>query len=512
MRSNRSKATTLQSNVHVPTCQITDGVFANACDPTGNDNMVDIVENVVDIVDNKQKRVRGATCMPKVWGQQPDELVVVSFNELGQPKDQDKTSTLSHFLGTIARNGRYCPLNYEDWRLMPYSYKEEMLKIVKARFELPPGHESYILRSINKKWRNWKSSVKSLNFDPDISTDQQTTKIPDRVNEDQYKSLVHHWMSDKSKERSKKNKNSRGELKLFHCMGKKSFAVVKEKLKEKLGRYPTRAELFEECYYKEDSSSTSEAVKGVVGKMRQLAPQYSQNIDNHQDSNMYNDDDLFAKVMGKDKDGHVRMYGLGVTPADVYGEKPSRSTLLRKAMEYKTKYLEAMKKYDTLSANVHVGQSDGQLEAESFPEQEIAPEKSPIATPNEQNDSFYVPNAFLSEQVGAQSPSLSVSNEEHSFRTSSLSTSIKGGSYVVLKSLANMNEIVATGIVDKMDHISVNGIDLGPDFCQVVIQYPVNKDARLVLPYNHIQTIGNAIGVPVAWPISLVALDDEFHY
>lgn len=70
--------------------------------------------------------------MPKIWGQQPDESMVVSFNDLGQPNDQDKTSTLSHFLGTIARNERYCPLNYEDWRLMPDIYKEEMLRIVKV--------------------------------------------------------------------------------------------------------------------------------------------------------------------------------------------------------------------------------------------------------------------------------------------------------------------------------------------------------------------------------------------
>lgn len=40
--------------------------------------------------------------------------------------------TLSNFLGTIARKGRYCPLNYEDWRLVLDSYKEEMLNIVKV--------------------------------------------------------------------------------------------------------------------------------------------------------------------------------------------------------------------------------------------------------------------------------------------------------------------------------------------------------------------------------------------
>ncbi|XP_012853945.1 PREDICTED: uncharacterized protein LOC105973467 [Erythranthe guttata] len=221
--------------------------------------------------------------------------------------------------------------------------------------------------------------------------------IPDRVNEDQYKSLVQHWMSEKSKKRCDKNKDSRDQLIMHHCMGKKSFAVVKEKLRERFGRYPTRAELFEECYYKPESSSTSRAVKDAVGKMKELAPLYSQDLDNSLDSNQdlqYSHDDLFAKVMGKDKDGHVRMYGLGVTPTDIYGGKPSRATLLRQAMEYKTKYLEAMKKYDTLSANVHITQLGGQLEDESFPNEQTDPQNTSMTTPTEQDDSVYVPTAF----------------------------------------------------------------------------------------------------------------------
>lgn len=84
------------------------------------------------IASNKRKRVRGPTFMPKVWGQPIGELKQVAFNDLGQPNDEENSCTLAHFLGTIARNGRYCPLHYTDWRKMPYSYKDDMLKIVKV--------------------------------------------------------------------------------------------------------------------------------------------------------------------------------------------------------------------------------------------------------------------------------------------------------------------------------------------------------------------------------------------
>lgn len=83
------------------------------------------------IVDgNDKKRTRGPTCMPKVWGL--NKQINISFNDLGQPNDQKRTSTLAHFLGTLARNGSYCPLNYTDWQLIPFSYKEDMLREVKV--------------------------------------------------------------------------------------------------------------------------------------------------------------------------------------------------------------------------------------------------------------------------------------------------------------------------------------------------------------------------------------------
>ncbi|KAH6820904.1 hypothetical protein C2S53_010246 [Perilla frutescens var. hirtella] len=43
--------------------------------------------------------------------------------------------------------------------------------------------------------------------------------------------------------------------------------------------------------------------------------------------------DSFAKVMGKDPDGRVRMLGLGVNPTDISGDIPSRSACYRMVLE-----------------------------------------------------------------------------------------------------------------------------------------------------------------------------------
>ncbi|XP_058187418.1 uncharacterized protein LOC131304257 isoform X1 [Rhododendron vialii] len=76
----------------------------------------------------KCNRIRGPTFMCKVWGQQEDERVKVSFNDKGQPISNN--SILSHFLGTIARNGKYAPLHYKSWPKMPRVYKDDMLALV----------------------------------------------------------------------------------------------------------------------------------------------------------------------------------------------------------------------------------------------------------------------------------------------------------------------------------------------------------------------------------------------
>lgn len=60
--------------------------------------------------------------------------------------------------------------------------------------------------------------------------------------------------------------------------------------------------------------------------MKELAHQDQQSNSNMA---MYDPNDSFAQVMGKDKEWTLGMYGLGVTSNDIYGKKPSRATLLR---------------------------------------------------------------------------------------------------------------------------------------------------------------------------------------
>lgn len=78
------------------------------------------------------KRVRGPTFLREVWGKNSnEERIIVKFNKRGQPVGPNK-KTFTGFLGTIARNGKYAPLDIEDWRKVSQENKDAMIKMVKV--------------------------------------------------------------------------------------------------------------------------------------------------------------------------------------------------------------------------------------------------------------------------------------------------------------------------------------------------------------------------------------------
>ena len=72
-------------------------------------------------------------------------------------------------------------------------------------------------------------------------------------------------------------------------------------------------------------------------------------------------DDVFSKVMGKDRNGDAVMYGLGVRASDVWGVTSSRSTCRRENIQLKSKCEELTSTVARLQAQVSEikGRTDG---------------------------------------------------------------------------------------------------------------------------------------------------------
>lgn len=68
--------------------------------------------------------------MPEVWAQEKGDRIPILVNELGQPIG-DKVSKLTHFMGTLSRSGKYCPI-YKPWNKVKDSKKQTLLEFIKV--------------------------------------------------------------------------------------------------------------------------------------------------------------------------------------------------------------------------------------------------------------------------------------------------------------------------------------------------------------------------------------------
>ncbi|KAK2967228.1 hypothetical protein RJ640_026589 [Escallonia rubra] len=108
--------------------------------------------------------------------------------------------------------------------------------------------------------------------------------------------------------------------------------IKSKKYRAELGHEPSRMDMFIECHSKKDENRTPSTVE-AANYMAQMHEKKEKLSEGSQDLSAEND--ILSQVVGKDKYGRVRMYGLGVSQSDVWGQIPSRKQSQRIAMEWK---------------------------------------------------------------------------------------------------------------------------------------------------------------------------------
>ncbi|XP_052194420.1 uncharacterized protein LOC127802577 isoform X2 [Diospyros lotus] len=264
-----------------------------------------------------RRKGRGPTRCLNVWN--TEGKILIATNELGQPIGLEAPK-LTNFLGTIARNGHMAPLNYIDWRALPDENKEKMWQQVQSKFDIDPKSKSWILKSIGTKWRNWKANLKVVHYDLHETNEERLADCDARVLPDQWRILVSFWNSKEAQDRSVTNKANRRRQKLSHTTGTKSFARIREEQREKRpdGKELSQAELFILTRTRKDGQPVNEASSSIISQLRELAAQHQGTS-----QNTTVEDDVFFQVMGQDRNGRARTYGLGPVPSDLGGPKPS---------------------------------------------------------------------------------------------------------------------------------------------------------------------------------------------
>ncbi|WMV08687.1 hypothetical protein MTR67_002072 [Solanum verrucosum] len=93
--------------------------------------------------------------MQNVHGRSESKWIVL--NELNQPIGPTKevVSELGCFLGTLARNGTFCPLNIFNWKML--KTHDDMWNYIKEKYDIPEVGKDWALGAIKLAWRGNKS-------------------------------------------------------------------------------------------------------------------------------------------------------------------------------------------------------------------------------------------------------------------------------------------------------------------------------------------------------------------
>ncbi|KAE8820162.1 hypothetical protein D1007_01871 [Hordeum vulgare] len=212
---------------------------------------------------DKEVRKRKRTSLPIVWNMPKGQRIVVKCNENSQPIG-DEGAILGKFLGTIARNGGFCPPNINDWcGVKKNSGEETILQCVQTNFVYPRSCEKWILKLIGRDWRKYKSSLKDAFFKPAIEKNPNIKRkafyklCPEDVNIDQWRGLVKFWKSKKGRALAEKNIISRSLVKNTHNAGTKSFACWSEDMRQvdPEKKRPHRSEVYLATHKKKDDAN-----------------------------------------------------------------------------------------------------------------------------------------------------------------------------------------------------------------------------------------------------------------
>uniref|UniRef100_A0A804RN93 Transposase Tnp1/En/Spm-like domain-containing protein n=1 Tax=Zea mays TaxID=4577 RepID=A0A804RN93_MAIZE len=494
----------------------------------------------------KEVKRRGKTKLINVWNIPRGHRVVVNCNELNQPIGEE-AGVLAKFLGMVARNGSLCSLSFKDWRLLigkkdrnhKQINKEAILNQVKKRFLYPARMETWVLRTIGERWRQHKSNLKSIYFDPHKSQDANNSNAPDGVLADQWVALVNNWMTPKAQDLSEANRINCTRRKSMHTSGTKSFARNREELREQdpEKKYPHRAVL----YIHTHKSNIGNNRNAHVGELKELLAQQPDLADSSNGKDAWEGDAL-NRILGKEKPGHIHGLGLVPNPKQVFHASTSSrmkhlnvTTLdetssedvvsLRLELEKLQKHVQ--KQDDTILDLQHTVERQkrqhGYPDAPLSPPTDVRPAMkrqgyldAPLSPPtnvrpamkrqeDENEDDEYEEQHSHYKCSKIQDKSKPPQSRREALHASRVSASIKVSTDIFLKSTRYPNRKVALGRVLSQDpKTKVGDVALGKEFWMVRVSLVSVRDEPLIRPYNNFKVLGQVGNNPIAWPSSCI--------
>ncbi|XP_042412008.1 uncharacterized protein LOC122001363 [Zingiber officinale] len=273
----------------------------------------------------RSQNTRGRTVMRDVHSLGPNDLLVVRFNERGQPYGEMQP-TLSNFVGTIARNGNLLPLSFLDWRKIPKNHLDLAWGYVTEHFCIPTRHKKIVMQMIGVAWRRWRAEVKATSYDPNIPLDEllQICPVPHKLTLEVWETLCDYWK--KNERMSKINRENAHKKRRIYAQGRINIPTLEDKLFQENGVKPTRIEILElSCHSKKKGRSpiADEAIQHEA-LLNEAMKRHLQDMPEGTDPRQVHEQ-AFREVFGPEHSGRVRCLGAGALPSQVFPDQYKRS-------------------------------------------------------------------------------------------------------------------------------------------------------------------------------------------
>ncbi|KAJ1435169.1 putative transposase, Ptta/En/Spm, plant [Sesbania bispinosa] len=258
-------------------------------------------------VGTSKKRTRGPTRCLKIHARSIEERQEVTLDEGGEPiGPNDKVvSDLSYFLGTVARNGNFCPLIYTSFKALTKEERERIWGYVNEKFIIPEIGKKAVFARINDAWRRYKNFIKNKYFLNYPSLKERLKNRPKSIPHNHFRALMTYWTNSVVQDVSKKNAVNRAKQKYIHRMGPTNFARIRAKLRAKKenGEDVSQAEMFVETRQSRKGKEVDQETQNAITKIQDSINTSSETAD-----------EAFQSLFGKEKPGRVRYMGRTITP------------------------------------------------------------------------------------------------------------------------------------------------------------------------------------------------------
>ncbi|XP_071907756.1 uncharacterized protein [Coffea arabica] len=106
--------------------------------------------------------------------------------------------------------------------------------------------------------------------------------------------------------------------------------------------------------------------------------------------------------------------------------------------------------------------------------------------------------------------SINSTSSNHVSKSPMGARSLQEGDWVDIFSLFDPTKCLAIGRLQGIDPSKVvGGQPLGPCWCEILVQIVMERNEQLIRPYGLLQTIEDALGAPIAWPLKLVKIHED---